>query len=186
MTTTLQPTAVPTVSISNRRYEEKIKALGKELNAALASATEAQKALQTRASGADASLKSLRTQMESMRIERSKLLAQLSEEKNRVKYDCFAHEQELTELRQREYRATESSRKLKKAYDFQKALLQKRIEQNHQARTKIRQLLFLLKKRSNGSVIEGFGFDDMGEDFMDENVAETEAEKKGMEVESKI
>jgi hypothetical protein len=107
-------------------------------------------------------MKSLRTQLEAMRAERTKLLSKLAEETSRLKSDCFAHDNELTDLRQREYRATESARKLKKAYDFQKALLQKRIEQNHQARVKIRQLLLALKKQRSSSFS-----DDLLEDIQD-------------------
>lgn len=163
-------TAVPAMTLTNRRYEERIKALGKELNVARAAVNEAQKAMQSRASSSEASMKSLRAQLEAMRAEKSKLLARLAEETSRLKNDCFAHDSELTELRQREYRATESARKLKKAYDFQKALLAKRIEQNQQARNKIRQLLLALKKQRNGSVSglsdeidfsEGIGNDSM-------------------------
>lgn len=146
--------APPATSISNRRYEERIKTLGKELNSARATVSELQKAMQSRATNADASMKSLRSQIEAMRAEKTKLLARLAEETSRLKSDCFAHDGELTELRQREYRATESARKLKKAYDFQKALLQKRIEQNHQARAKIRQLLLALKKQRNGGTVD--------------------------------
>lgn len=155
--------SVPTTSISNRRYEEKIKELGKELNIARASVAESQRALQNRTSTSESSLKSLRTQLESMRAERSKLLARLADETSRLKSDCFAHDSELVELRQREYRATESARKLKKAYDFQKALLQKRIEQNHQARNKIRHLLLALKKQRSGSSFDETDFQDMSE-----------------------
>lgn len=148
-------TPTQTTSISNRRYEERIKALGKELNAARAAASEAQKVMQSRSTSAESSLKSLRAQIETMKAEKSKLAARLAEETSRLKNDCFAHDSEITELRQREYRATESARKLKKAYDFQKALLQKKVEQNHQARNKIRQLLLAIKKQRNGS---GGGF----------------------------
>lgn len=158
--------APTTTSISNRRYEERIKSLGKELNVARASAAEAQRALQARSSSAESSMKSLRVQLEAMRIEKSKLLARLAEETNKLKSDCFAHDSELTELRQREYRATESARKLKKAYDFQKALLQKRIEQNHQARHKIRHLLLALKKQRSGGSI-GFDESEISEFMMD-------------------
>jgi hypothetical protein len=157
--------AAPTISLSNRRYEERIKALGKELNIARASVSEAQRAMQTRSFASESSLKSLRTQLEAMRAERTKLLARINDETSRLRNDCFAHDQEISELRQREYRANESVRKLKKACDFQKALLQKRIEQNHQSRAKIRQLLLALKKRSNGS----FSLEDFeNSDFMDE------------------
>lgn len=155
--------SAPAPSISNRRYEEKIKALGKELNIARASVAESQRALQTRALTSEASMKSLRTQLESMRAERTKLLAKLAEETSRLKSDCFAHDNELTDLRQREYRATESARKLKKAYEFQKALLQKRIEQNHQARVKIRQLLLALKKQRSGSFVDELDIHDMSD-----------------------
>lgn len=164
--TSSNPNPTTTTSISNRRYEERIKALGKELNVARASAAEAQRALQTRSSTAESSMKALRVQLEAMRIEKSKLLARLAEETSKLKNDCFAHDSELTELRQREYRATESARKLKKAYDFQKALLQKRIEQNHQARHKIRQLLLALKKQRSGALI-GFDESEIAEFMMD-------------------
>lgn len=173
--------SVPAISISNRRYEEKIKALGKELNVARASAAEAQRALQNRSSTAESSMKSLRAQLEAMRVEKTKLLARLAEETSKLKNDFFAHDNELTELRQREYRATESARKLKKAYDFQKALLQKRIEQNHQARLKIRQLLLALKKQRSGSSI-GIDEFEMAEFMMDtgiENTVENSSENSG-------
>ena len=172
-------TAVPAMTLTNRRYEERIKALGKELNVARAAVNEAQKAMQSRASSSEASMKSLRAQLEAMRAEKSKLLARLAEETSRLKNDCFVHDSELTELRQREYRATESARKLKKAYDFQKALLAKRIEQNQQARNKIRQLLLALKKQRNGSFSglsdeidfnEGFGNDSMDQIDVDVEV----------------
>ena len=146
------PAVGPAITLTNRRYEERIKALGKELNAARAAANESQRSMQSRAMNSDASMKSLRAQLETMRTEKSKLLARLAEETSRLKNDCFAHDSELIELRQREYRANESARKLKKAYDFQKALLAKRIEQNQQARNKIRQLLLALKKQRSGSL----------------------------------
>ncbi len=131
------------------KYEDRIRILGKEMNELRAKLASVNKALNTRSSAAETGIKNLTKQLEIVKNERTKLAAKLAEETARLRTDTLSQDTEIKELRQRERRAQETAVKLKKAYDFQRALLQKRIEQHQQARNKIKQLLLALRKRSN-------------------------------------
>lgn len=129
------------------KYEDRIKLLGKELNELRAKLASANKALTTRSSASETAIKNLTKQLDLAKTERARLAARLADETARLRTDTFVQDSEIKELRQRERRAQEACVKLKKAYDFQKALLQRRIEQHHQSRQKIKQLLLALRKR---------------------------------------
>ena len=131
------------------KYEDRIKILGKELNEMRAKLATANKALSTRSSASETTIKNLTKQLDLAKSERAKLTARLADETARLRTDSLSQDTEIKELRQRERRAQEAAVKLKKAYDFQRALLQKRIEQHQQARHKIKQLLLALRKRQS-------------------------------------
>jgi hypothetical protein len=144
--TTLAPAAAPPPGIK-AKYEDRIRILGKELNEMRSKLDSANKSLNTRASTSTAALKNLTKQLDVAKAERAKLSTRLVDETARLRQDALAQDSEIKEVRQRERRAHETAIKLKKAYDFQRALLQKRIEQHQQARHKIKQLLLALRKR---------------------------------------
>lgn len=81
-----------------------------------------------------------------MRGEKTRLATRLDAETVRLQSSRLDQENELTSLRQAERKASSSAAKWKKAYDFQRVLLQKRIEQHMVAKSKIRVLLGVLRK----------------------------------------
>jgi hypothetical protein len=130
-----------------KKYEERIKGLGRELNEMRAKLKESTRQAQQKTAVSETTVKNLKQALDVAKTEKNRLSAKLADETSRLRTDCFAHDSEIKDLRQREHRAMEASRKLKKAFDFQKVLLQKRVDQYMQAKQRIRLLLNTLRKR---------------------------------------
>lgn len=129
------------------KYEEKIKRLGKELNELRERMSEVQRQSNSKTSANEMLVRNLRATLQVAQREKTRLAGKLNDETTRLRTDCFSHDAEIKDLRGRERKAMEQARKWKKAYDFQKAMLQKRIEQYLVAKGKIRVLLNALRKR---------------------------------------
>ncbi len=131
---------------TRQKYEDRIKKHGKEINELKDKIRSTQYNTNTRNSTHECLLRNLRSQLSSTKAENARLTAQVNEQLCKLREDTSSKDQELRELRTAERKAQDSARKWKKAHEFQKALLQRRIEQCLHARGKIRQLIGLLRK----------------------------------------
>jgi hypothetical protein len=134
------------VRAMREKYEERIKRLGKQANELKEAIRATSHAATSKATANDSVVRSLRSGLAAAKAENTRLQAQLAEGLARLKTTSSATDTELKDIRGRERKAVELSAKWKKAHDFQKALLRKRIEQVMQARAKIRQLVALLRR----------------------------------------
>lgn len=132
------------------KYEDRIKRMGKEINELKERLEQQSKESTNKWSTSEALLRSLRQTIQSLKTDKSKLQTQLQQEslavKSRQTQQTSNNAAEMAELRTRERRAAETAKKWHKAYDFQKLLLQKRIEQCSLARIKIRALMQLMRR----------------------------------------
>jgi hypothetical protein len=132
------------------KYEERIKRMGKEINDLKDQLEHACKNTVSRSNNNESAIRSLRQTVQLLKTEKLRLLSQLEQESSTVQ--TLRTQQDTTEsavladLRSRERRAVETAKKWHKAYDFQKSLLQKRVEQCSLARLKIRSLLQTLRR----------------------------------------
>jgi len=132
--------------MTRQKYEERIKKMGKELNELKDRLRAALHTTSSKSSASDCLVRNLRAQLSTAKAENTRLQSQLSDQLGRLRTDASAQDQELADLRQSARRAQDSSTKWRRAHEFQKALLQKRIEQCLHARAKIRQLVQLLRR----------------------------------------
>ena len=168
------------MTLTNRRYEERIKALGKELNVARAAVNEAQKRCSPVPAAPKPPWNRFVRNLKRCEPKKSKLLARLAEETSRLKTTALLTiPSSLNCVKGNTVPRSLRVNWKKKSVRFPKALLAKRIEQNQQARNKIRQLLLALKKQRNGSVSglsdeidfnEGIGNDSMDQIDVDVEV----------------
>lgn len=131
---------------ARQRYEDRIRALGKEMNELKDRLRTALHTTNSRTTASDCLVRNLRSSLSTAKAENSRLSAQLQDQLGRLRTDAAAQGQELADLRQAARRAQEAAEKWKRAHAFQKTLLQKRIEQCLHARAKIRQLVQLLRR----------------------------------------
>jgi len=142
------PSLVNEISrMTRQKYEEKIKKLGKEVNELKEKLIELNRTTGAKTAANDCLIKNLRTSVQAIKSERNRLASKLDDETVKLRTDCQGHEQEIKELRQRERRSDEAARKWKKNFEFQKSLLQRKIDQYFQAKSKIKTLLNVLRKQ---------------------------------------
>lgn len=132
--------------VARIRYEEKIKKLGREVNSLREKLAESSRDAGSRNSSNDILVRNLRATLQVTKTEKSRLQGRVDELTARLQQQCGDQDGELRDLRARERKASEQARKYKKAYEFQKALLQKRIEQYMQTKNRVRNLLNALRR----------------------------------------
>lgn len=132
------------------KYEDRIKRMGKEIVDLKDKLDQQLRHASSRATTTDSQVRSLRQTVQELKSERARLLKQLSGEvsarQNWAAQLDTGTAAEMADLRSRERRAIEAAKKWHKAYDFQKALLEKRNDQCSTARLKIKNLLQVLRR----------------------------------------
>lgn len=132
--------------LTRQKYEERIKKLGKEINELKDRLRQSLHTTSSKTNANDTLIRNLRSSLTNLKIENGRLQTQINDQLGKLKSHTSDQESALCDLRASTRRATESARKWKRAHEFQKALLQKRIEQCLHARAKIRQLVGLLRR----------------------------------------
>lgn len=132
---------------SRQKYEDRIKSLAKE-NKDL---KEQLDVLNRNLGGKNATneniIRNLRTSMAALKEEKQRLKHLVDRESYKAKSTASTNDNEIAELRAKERKALDTAKKWKKAYDFEKTLLQRRVEQFMAAKAKIRVLLNALRKK---------------------------------------
>lgn len=128
------------------KYEEKIKKMGRELNDLKDRNAELSRDTGSRSAANTVLIRNLRATLQTAKGEKTRMQSRLEELQQRLQQTTGGQETEMQELRQKERRATEQARKYKKAYEFQKSLLQKRVEQYLQTKNRVRFLVNALRK----------------------------------------
>lgn len=142
--------AVPTEDtlgrVTRQKYEEKIKRLGKEVNDSRKLASDLQGKSAAKTSTYERAIASLRNTTGALKTERAQLVQKVELLEARFKQGDASREGELREARLRERKASDSAKRWKRAYDFQRSLLARRSEQCILARGKVHTLLTVLRK----------------------------------------
>lgn len=128
------------------KYEDKIKRMGREINDLKSRLSDVNRESGSRSAANEQLVRNLRAAVQTAKAEKGRLQAKLDEVTVRLREDCDGQDGEMKELRLRERKATEQAKKYKKAYEFQKTLLQKRVEQYFQTKNRNRMLLIALRK----------------------------------------
>lgn len=128
------------------KYEEKIKKMGREMNELKDRLAEVSRDNGSRSAANDVLVRNLRSALQAAKGEKTRMQSRLEELQQRLQQTAGGQEHEIKELRQKERRASEQARKYKKAYEFQKSLLQKRVEQYLQTKNRVRFLVNALRK----------------------------------------
>jgi len=145
--------------ITREKYEDRIKKLGKEINELKDKLRGALHSTSSKSSASENLIRNLKSNLANAKAENARLQLTITEQITKLKQETSEQEQALKDLRQSERKAQESSKKWKRAYDFQKGLLQKRIEQCLHARAKIRQLVQALRKHRVNLASPSVGID---------------------------
>lgn len=131
---------------TRQKYEEKIKKLGKEVNDSRKLASDLQSKSAVKTSTYERTIASLKNTVGALKTERLQLVQKFESLESQFKQGDVSHEGELREARLRERKASDSAKRWKRAYDFQKSLLARRSEQCILARGKVHTLLTVLRK----------------------------------------
>lgn len=146
------------------KYEEKIKKMGRELNEARDRLAEINRDAGNKSAANETLVRNLRSAVQTAKTEKARLQGKVDELVSRLRVGSDGQDAELKELRAKERRSSEQARKYKKAYEFQKTLLQKRIEQYLATKSRVRMLLGALRKHrvplspSLGNLLESPSF----------------------------
>lgn len=136
--------------ILRMKYDDRIKRMGKEINDLRSQLDSQNKTANSKSTNSDAVMRSLRQTVQTLKADKIRLQSQLMEESTAQRTKQSQQDTdtaaEVAELRAKERKAVEAAKRWHKAYDFQKSLLQKRIEQCAMARIKIRSLLQVLRR----------------------------------------
>jgi hypothetical protein len=128
-----------------QKYEERIKQLTRD-NARLQEQVDA--ATKPRQPPADPNaMRALRAEVRALKEERGRLQELLERKDGSLRSASLASATDGQEWRARERRAQEQATKWRKAYEFERTLLQRRVEQFLQAKAKIRQLLHAMRRK---------------------------------------
>ena len=132
---------------SRQKYEDRIKSLVKENK----EVKEQLDLMNRNVGGKNAAneniIRNLKTSMAALKEEKQRLQVMVDRETYKAKSSASNVDSEVADLRAKERRALETAKKWKKAYDFEKTLLQRRVEQFMAAKAKIRTLLNALRKK---------------------------------------
>lgn len=132
---------------SRQKYEERIKSLAKENKDLKEQLDTMNRNLGGKNVANENIIRNLRSSMAALKEEKQRLQHLVDRESYKAKSTASTIDNEIAELRVKERKALETAKKWKKAYDFEKTLLQRRVEQFMAAKAKIRTLLNALRKK---------------------------------------
>jgi hypothetical protein len=149
---------------SRQKYEERIKSLARENKDLKENLESANRSNSGKNLNNENIIRNLKTTISSLKEEKGRLQQVVDRETFRAKSSASTIDNESAKRRAEELKALEMAKKWKKAYEFEKTLLQRRVEQFIAAKAKIRSLLNLMRKKhvSIGSPSAGIDFSSPG------------------------
>ncbi|KAI8369609.1 uncharacterized protein BYT42DRAFT_607974 [Radiomyces spectabilis] len=127
-------------------YEIKMKSLLSQLSDLRRKYSQTSNAIQSSRNQNESMLRALRVNVESLKVEKRRMVKRMKDEAERVKEQMIAHEREIQQLRRKQSREMEAKRRLEREYRQTQLVLQKRTDESILTNEKLKQLITILKK----------------------------------------
>ncbi|KAI8074623.1 hypothetical protein BC940DRAFT_288690 [Gongronella butleri] len=137
-------------------YESKLKHLLAQLSDVRRKYAQTTSAIQTSRNQNESMLRALKVHVESLKMEKRRMVKRMKEEAERVKEQMHHHEREIQQLRRKQSRQLESRNRLERETRQLQRLLQKRVDEATVAKQQLKQVIAVVKK----AVCEGGMLDD--------------------------
>ncbi|CAO3599895.1 unnamed protein product [Absidia cylindrospora] len=137
-------------------YEAKMKNLLSQLSDLRRKYSQTSSAIQSSRNQNESMLRALRVNVESLKLEKRRMVKRMKDEAERVKEQMIAHEREIQQLRRKQTRHMESKHRMERETKQLQRTLQKRNDESTVTNERLKQLINILKK----AVCEGGILDD--------------------------
>lgn len=137
-------------------YEAKMKNLMTQLADLRRKYSQTTSSIQSARNQNESMLRALRVNVETLKVEKRRMIKRMKEEAERVKEKLSSHEREIQQLRRRQQRDAETKRKLEREAKQLQMVLQKKTDESLVTAEKLKSLVNILKK----AVREGGVLDD--------------------------
>lgn len=136
-------------------YEAKMKALLTQLSDLRRKYSQTSSAIQSSRNQNESMLRALRVNVESLKLEKRRMVKRMKDEAERVKEQTMAHEREIQQLRRKQTRYVESKHRMEREAKQLQRMLQKRTDESTVTNERLKQLVNILKKAvSEGGVLD--------------------------------
>lgn len=137
-------------------YEAKMKTLLNQLSDLRRKYSQTSSAIQSSRNQNESMLRALRVNVESLKVEKKRMVKRMKDEADRVKEQILAHQREIQQLRRKQSRHNESKHRMERETRQLQRMLQKRTDESTVTNERLKQLVGILKK----AVCEGGILDD--------------------------
>ncbi|KAI8093344.1 uncharacterized protein BX664DRAFT_357800 [Halteromyces radiatus] len=127
-------------------YEVKMKNLLNQLSDLRRKYSQTSSAIQSSRNQNESMLRALRVNVESLKLEKRRMVKRMKDEAERVKEQMMAHEREIQQLRRKQTRHNECKHRLERETKQLQRLLQKRTDESTVTNERLKQLVYILKK----------------------------------------
>ncbi|RUS22443.1 hypothetical protein BC937DRAFT_89158 [Endogone sp. FLAS-F59071] len=127
-------------------YEAKMKRLLAEIQDLRRKYTQTNTAMQTTRNQNESLLRGLRVNVESLKLEKKRMLKRMKEESERVREQALANERMIAALRRKEANAIEARKRLEREHELQKQALKKRSEEVVHSNAQLKHLMAVMKR----------------------------------------
>lgn len=127
-------------------YEAKMKRLLAEIQDLRRKYTQTNTAMQTTRNQNESLLRGLRVNVESLKLEKKRMLKRMKEEAERVREQALANERMIAALRRKEATAIEARKRLEREHELQKQALKKRSEEVVHSNAQLKHLMAVMKR----------------------------------------
>ncbi|KAG1449902.1 hypothetical protein G6F46_010728 [Rhizopus delemar] len=136
-------------------YEHKMKQLMNQLSDLRRKYAQTTSAIQSSRNQNESTLRALRVNVETLKVEKKRMIRRMKEEAERVKGRLEQHTREIQQLRKRQQRDAETRRKLEREAKQLESMLQKRTDESLVTAEKVKSLVGILKKAvKEGGVLD--------------------------------
>ncbi|KAI8336255.1 hypothetical protein BC941DRAFT_59292 [Chlamydoabsidia padenii] len=136
-------------------YEAKMKTLLTQLSDLRRKYSQTSNAIQSSRNQNESMLRALRVNVESLKLEKRRMVKRMKDEADRVKEQMMAHEREIQQLRRKQTRHVEIKHRMERETKQLQRMLQKRTDESTVTNERLKQLVNILKKAvSEGGVLD--------------------------------
>ncbi|KAI9254644.1 hypothetical protein BY458DRAFT_535636 [Sporodiniella umbellata] len=127
-------------------YEGKVKTLMTQLSDLKRKYTQATSSIQSSRNQNESMLRALRVNVETLKVEKKRMVKRMKEEAERVKEKLHHHEREIQQLKRKQLRDVENKRRLEREAKQLQLILQKKTDESLVTSEKLKSLAVILKK----------------------------------------
>ncbi|KAG0747792.1 hypothetical protein G6F57_007311 [Rhizopus arrhizus] len=127
-------------------YEAKLKTLMNQLSDLRRKYSQTTSAIQSSRNQNESMLRALRVNVETLKVEKKRMIKRMKEEAERVKERLQGHEREIQQLRRRQQKDAETKRRLEREAKQLQLVLQKKTDESLVTAEKLKSLAGILKK----------------------------------------